>query len=54
MSRGKQRKGSGSYTAEKARQGYIVLRTRRRRWIFLAGLIGLVVVALLLRLCAAR
>lgn len=33
-----------------ARQGEIVLRTRRRRIVFLSGLVGLVVLALVLAL----
>jgi hypothetical protein len=36
-----------AYPAEKARQGEIVLRTPLQRIIFLAGLFGIVVVALL-------
>jgi len=34
-----------AYPAEKARQGEIVLRTRSRRIIFAAGLVGLVALA---------
>lgn len=34
-------------SAEEARQGEIILRTPQRRWIFLSGLIGIVVLALL-------
>jgi hypothetical protein len=40
------------YPAEKARGGEIILRTRARRLIFIAGLIGAVVLAILLRLFA--
>ena len=38
-----------SYDAEKVRQGEIILRTRRRRIIFIAGLVGFVVLALVIR-----
>jgi hypothetical protein len=37
-------------SAEEARQGEIILRTRTRRVIFIAGLVGLVIVAVLLRI----
>lgn len=40
------------YPAEKARQGYIVLRSRWRRLVFFGGLAGLLLLGLLLRLCA--
>jgi hypothetical protein len=40
------------YPAEKARGGEIILRTRARRIVFIAGLVGLVVLLLLLRLLA--
>ena len=40
------------YPAEKARGGKIVLRTPARRFIFIAGLVGLIVLVLLLRLWA--
>jgi hypothetical protein len=36
-----------TYPAEKARQGEIILRTRMRRLIFIAGLVGIVLVAAL-------
>ncbi len=36
-----------TYPAEKARQGQIILRTPLRRMIFLAGLVGMVVLAAL-------
>jgi hypothetical protein len=36
------------YPAEKARQGEIVLKTRLQRAVFIAGLAGLVVLALLI------
>ncbi len=36
-----------TYPAEKARQGEIILRTPLRRMIFIAGLVGIVVVAAL-------
>ncbi|MER8365673.1 peptide ABC transporter permease [Mesorhizobium sp. M1378] len=35
------------FSAEQARQGEIILRTRARRIIFIAGLAGLVLLALL-------
>jgi hypothetical protein len=38
------------YPAEKARQGVIVLRKPWQRWVFAAGLVGSVVLALLLSL----
>jgi hypothetical protein len=37
-----------------ARQGDIVLDTRPRRWIFIAGLVGIVVLIVLLRLLIWR
>ena len=37
------------YSAEKARQGEIVLRTRAQRVIFLAGLVGAVALAFLMQ-----
>ncbi|MGN6303569.1 MAG: hypothetical protein ACTHNH_02045 [Mesorhizobium sp.] len=37
-------------SAADARQGEIILRTRTRRIIFIAGLVGLVIVAVLLRI----
>jgi hypothetical protein len=40
------------YPAEKARGGEIVLRAPARRFIFIAGLVGLIVLVLLLRLWA--
>jgi hypothetical protein len=36
-----------TYPAEKARQGEIILRTPLRRMIFIAGLVGVVLVAAL-------
>lgn len=41
-----------TYEATDARQGEIILRTRRRRMIFFGGLIGILLLGLLLRLCA--
>jgi len=38
------------YSAEKARQGEIILRTRTRKIIFIGGLVLFVVVVLILRL----
>lgn len=40
------------YSAEKVRGGEIILRTRRRRIIFIAGLAGIVLLGLLIRLAA--
>jgi hypothetical protein len=37
-----------TYSAEKVRQGEIILRTRARRVIFIAGLVGLVILALVM------
>ncbi len=45
----KDTKQSPVLSAEEARQGEIILRTRTRRIIFIAGLVGLVVVAFLLQ-----
>lgn len=39
-------------SAEDARQGEIILRTRRRRIIFLSGLVGFVVLVLVMRILA--
>ncbi|MER9654227.1 hypothetical protein NKJ26_12020 [Mesorhizobium sp. M0152] len=38
------------FSAEQARQGEIILRTRTRRIIFIAGLVGIVLLALLVRI----
>jgi hypothetical protein len=38
------------YPAEKARQGRIVLRNRGQRLIFIAGLVGMVVLVLVARI----
>jgi|GEM_PF-685019 len=37
-------------SADEARGGEIILRSRRRRMIFLGGLIGMVVIAIILRI----
>ncbi|TIS56580.1 MAG: peptide ABC transporter permease [Mesorhizobium sp.] len=37
------------FSAEQARQGEIILRTRTRRIIFIAGLVGIVLLAILVR-----
>ncbi|MBZ9964603.1 peptide ABC transporter permease [Mesorhizobium sp. BR1-1-2] len=37
------------FSAEDARQGEIILRTRTRRIIFIAGLVGIVLLMVLLR-----
>lgn len=42
-----------AYDADKVRQGEIILRTRRRRMIFIGGLVGIVVLAIAVRLFAA-
>lgn len=39
-----------TYPGEKARQGEIILRTRARRLIFIAGLVGFVVLAIVLQI----
>jgi len=36
-----------AYPAKKARQGEIILRTQTRRMIFIAGLVGIVLIAAL-------
>jgi hypothetical protein len=43
---GETRRGP-SYSSQDVRQGEIILRTRRRRWIFFGGLVACVVLALL-------
>ena len=43
------REATEPYPAEKARGGEIILRTRTRRLIFIAGLVGAVILALLAR-----
>ena len=35
------------YSADEVRQGEIILKTRRRRLVFIAGLIGLIIVCAL-------
>lgn len=37
-----------THSAQDVRQGEIILRTRRRRWIFFGGLVAAVIVALIL------
>jgi hypothetical protein len=41
---------AGPYPAEKARGGEIILNTPLRRWVFVGGLVGAAVPALLLSL----
>lgn len=41
-----------SYSAEDVRQGEIILRTRRRRWIFFGGLVACVVLAIVAAIVA--
>jgi len=41
--------GDRVYDAEDVRQGEIILRTRTRRLIFIAGLVGFVILVLVLR-----
>ncbi|MGE0744808.1 MAG: hypothetical protein AB7K86_06150 [Rhodospirillales bacterium] len=40
------------YSGEKARQGEIILRTRGRRTVFIAGLVGVFVAVVLLAVLA--
>ncbi|RWL41855.1 MAG: peptide ABC transporter permease [Mesorhizobium sp.] len=40
------------FSGQDARQGEIILRTRTRRIIFIAGLVGIVVLALVVSLAA--
>jgi hypothetical protein len=44
--------GTGSYPAEKARQGEIILRKPWMRVVFIAGLVGCVLFALGIRIAA--
>ena len=44
----RQHETSPVYSGEKARGGKIILRTRRERAIFIAGLVGAAILALLL------
>jgi hypothetical protein len=44
--------GPQPYPREKARGGEIILRTPARRYIFIAGLVGIVVLILALRMFA--
>jgi hypothetical protein len=37
------------FSAERARQGEIIVRTRTRRIIFIAGLVGIVIPAIVIR-----
>ncbi|WP_246686722.1 peptide ABC transporter permease [Mesorhizobium sp. B2-4-19] len=39
------------FSAQDARQGEIILRTRTRRIVFIAGLVGIIVLAIVLRFC---
>jgi hypothetical protein len=45
----KDREQGPVFSGEQARQGEIILRTRTRRIIFIAGLVGIVILALLLQ-----
>ncbi|RRH98413.1 peptide ABC transporter permease [Mesorhizobium tamadayense] len=47
MSKDRDREGP-VFSGQDARQGEIILRTRTRRIIFIAGLVGIVVLALVL------
>lgn len=58
---GEERTSAGPHTSETeaptisagdARQGEIILRTRRRRIIFISGLVGFVVLVLVMRILA--
>jgi hypothetical protein len=44
----------GPYPAEKARGGEIILRRRWQRIVFIAGLVGVALVAVIARLLAMR
>jgi len=44
--------GSKPYSAEEARSGEIILRTRRRRALFIGGLAALILLAIILSLAA--
>ncbi|WP_434721589.1 peptide ABC transporter permease [Mesorhizobium sp. RIZ17] len=49
----KDRNGKGPvFSGQDARQGEIILRTRVQRIIFIAGLVGIVVLALMVSLAA--
>ncbi|OHV89328.1 peptide ABC transporter permease [Mesorhizobium sp. ORS 3428] len=48
MSKDRDKEGRPVFSGEDARQGEIILRTRTRRIIFIAGLVGIVVLALVL------
>ncbi len=52
MSDDKQEKKGVTLSGEEARQGEIILRTRTQRIVFIAGLVGIVVLALLVSLAA--
>jgi uncharacterized protein involved in exopolysaccharide biosynthesis len=45
---GRRPERSEGHDAQDARQGEIVLRTRRRRWVFFGGLVACVILAFLL------
>jgi len=47
MNRERDERGRPIYSADEVRQGEIVLRTRRRRIVFVAGLAGMAVLVLL-------
>jgi hypothetical protein len=42
-----------NYPAERARQGEIILRKPWQRWVFIAGLAGAVILALVARILGA-
>jgi hypothetical protein len=44
-----ERNGRPTYSGQDVRQGEIILRTRTRRIIFIAGLVGIVILALVLQ-----
>lgn len=45
-----EREDPRTYPADKVRQGEVILKKRRQRIIFLSGIVGLVLLALFLRL----
>ncbi|MEZ2127196.1 MULTISPECIES: hypothetical protein [unclassified Sinorhizobium] len=53
MAKDGRKKEPRTFTAEEARGGEIILRTRWRKIVFIGGLIGLVVLTLLLRFTLA-
>ena len=52
MDEGRREAEQKVYKAQDVRGGEIILRTRRRRLIFIAGLVGLALIAILARIAA--